>query len=54
MQEILVLLLVLSAIAFLGYRVYKSLFAKKSSCDVNCGCEPNSGSPVLEHLKKKG
>ncbi|MCF6361697.1 MAG: FeoB-associated Cys-rich membrane protein [Cyclobacteriaceae bacterium] len=52
MQEIFVLLVVLAAIAYLGLRVYKSVFAKKSNCEVNCGCE--SGSPVIEQLKKKG
>jgi len=54
MQEILVLIVVLSAIAFLGHKAYKSLFSKKSNCEVNCGCETSKGSPVLERLKKKG
>jgi len=52
MQEFLVLLIVAAAVAYLGVRLYKSLFSKKSNCEVNCGCE--SSSPVLNQLKKKG
>ncbi|MCF6360403.1 MAG: FeoB-associated Cys-rich membrane protein [Cyclobacteriaceae bacterium] len=51
MQEILVLLVVAAAAAYLGFRLYKSLFSKKSNCEVNCGCE--ASSPVLEQFKKK-
>jgi len=51
MQEILVLLVVAAAVVYLGFRLYKSLFTKKTNCEVNCGCE--SSSPALEQLKKK-
>ncbi len=51
MQEILAVLVIFSAIAYLALRAYKSLFAKKSSCEANCGCEPSS--PALEQLKKE-
>ncbi len=54
MQEILAALVVFSAVAYLGQRTYKSLFSKKSSCEVNCGCEPSSNSPALEEFKKRG
>ncbi len=51
MQELLVLFVVAAATIYLGVRLYKSLFSKKSNCEVNCGCD--SASPVLEKLKKK-
>lgn len=54
MQEILVLLVVLAAVTYLGLRIYKSLFVKKTGCDVNCGCESSTiKSPILEQLRKK-
>lgn len=53
MQEVLVVLVVVAALAYLGHRLYKSLFAKKTGCDVNCGCDASSKSPILEQLKTK-
>lgn len=51
MQEIIVVLVVSAAIGYLAVKLYKSIFSKKSNCQVNCGCE--SSSPVFEQLKRK-
>lgn len=53
MQEILVILVVMAAISYLALRLYKHFFSSKSSCEVNCGCEPSSMSPVIEQLKNR-
>ncbi len=47
MQEVLVVLVALAAITYLGYRAYKSLFAKKSNCDISCGCEATPKSKLV-------
>ena len=53
MQEVLVILIVSGAVVYLGQRLYKNLFVKKTHCDINCGCDTSTKSPVLEHLKNK-
>lgn len=53
MQEILVVFIVASAFGYLGVRLYKSLFSKKSNCEVNCGCDTPSVAPIFEQLKNK-
>lgn len=52
MQELLVILVVGAAVAYLGVKLYKSMFSNKPNCEVNCGCE--SSPSIAEQLKKKG
>jgi len=40
-QEILVGLIVIGAVAYLGYRLYHSF--QKKNCETNCGCSASTG-----------
>jgi len=39
MQEIIVLILIIVAVSFLGYRLYKSIIAKSCEDDPDCHCD---------------
>ena len=38
MQELIIVILLIFAITYIGYRIYKSIFKKKCDDD-NCGCK---------------
>lgn len=38
-QKILVIVLLIAAVAYLGYRAYKKITKKKDCGDGNCGCQ---------------
>jgi len=52
MQEIFVIIIAVAATIYLVQRLYKSLFTKKTGCDVSCGCDSSAKSPILEQLRK--
>ncbi|MFD1143062.1 FeoB-associated Cys-rich membrane protein [Larkinella insperata] len=37
-QELIIGLLFVAALAYLGWRTWKSLFRKKAGCEKGCGC----------------
>lgn len=39
MQTLLIFLLFAAALAYLGWRGYRSLFARQAGCGKGCGCE---------------
>jgi hypothetical protein len=48
MQQLLVVLIFTTALAYLGYRVYLKL-QKKADCDSDCGCE---AAPIIAKYKE--
>jgi hypothetical protein len=39
MQDVIVILLLVSAVSYLGYKLYKKLTKKNSCDDGSCGCK---------------
>ena len=51
MQELIVLLIFVVALAYLGNRAYRSFSRKETGCEKGCGCAGDSKATVL--MKEK-